>query len=149
MHFKINFGWTKKNLLEWDLNLRPPDYFAGALPTELTSPILAVSLFCQYLCSGDAGQKSWNHILPFSQGSCPSYDITCEEAFLSYPFMMHPLTTSSQLNFVLNLHNYRSSAGQYMYVFLEDHFTICIQICRRFRLVMPRKCFCFPRDRQG
>ena len=24
----------------------------GALPTELTSPVLAVSLFCQYLCSG-------------------------------------------------------------------------------------------------
>ena len=34
-----------------DLNLRPPDWRAGALPTELTSPILAVSLFCQYLCS--------------------------------------------------------------------------------------------------
>ena len=63
-----------KNLPEGDLNLRPPDWRAGALPTELTSPILAVSLFCQYLCSGGASQKSCNHILPFSQGSRPSYD---------------------------------------------------------------------------
>ena len=31
----INFGWTKKNLLERDLNLQPPDWRAGALPTEL------------------------------------------------------------------------------------------------------------------
>ena len=46
------FGWTKKNWLERDLNLRPPDWRAGALPTELSSPTLAVSLFCQYLCSG-------------------------------------------------------------------------------------------------
>ena len=40
VHFLINFGWTKKNLLEQDLNLRPPDWRAGALPTELTCPIL-------------------------------------------------------------------------------------------------------------
>ena len=46
------FGWTKKNWPERDSNLRPPDWRAGALPTELSSPILAVSLFCQYLCSG-------------------------------------------------------------------------------------------------
>ena len=39
-------------------NMRPPDWRAGALPTELTSPILAVSLFCQYLCSGGVSQKS-------------------------------------------------------------------------------------------
>ena len=38
--------------LERDSNLRPPDWRAGALPTELSSPTLAVSLFCQYLCSG-------------------------------------------------------------------------------------------------
>ena len=50
--FKHKFGWTKNNLLEQDLNLRPPDWRAGALPTELSSPTLAVSLFCQYLCSG-------------------------------------------------------------------------------------------------
>ena len=31
------FGWTKKNLLEQDSNLRPPDWRAGALPTELYS----------------------------------------------------------------------------------------------------------------
>ena len=77
----MNFGWTKKKLLERDLNLRPPDWHAGAPPTELTSPILAVYLFCQYLCSGGGGgtsQKSFNHILPFSQGSRPSYDITWE-----------------------------------------------------------------------
>ena len=46
------FGWTKKNWLGRDLNLRPPDWRAGTLPTELSSPTLAVSLFCQYLCSG-------------------------------------------------------------------------------------------------
>ena len=39
---------NKNNLLERDLNLRPPDWRAGALPTELSSPTLAVSLFCQY-----------------------------------------------------------------------------------------------------
>ena len=31
-----------------------------ALPTELNSPILAVSILCQYLCSGGASQKSFN-----------------------------------------------------------------------------------------
>ena len=44
-------GWTK-NWLEWDSNQRPPNERAGALPTELSSPMLAVSLFCQYLRSG-------------------------------------------------------------------------------------------------
>ena len=44
------FGWTKKKLLERDLNLRPPDWRAGAIPTEQSSPTLAISLFCQYLC---------------------------------------------------------------------------------------------------
>ncbi len=34
------FGWTKKYLLERDLNLRDPDLPAGALPTELCSPIV-------------------------------------------------------------------------------------------------------------
>ena len=43
--FLDKFGWTKTNLLERDLNLRPPDWSAGALPTELSSPILAVSLY--------------------------------------------------------------------------------------------------------
>ena len=47
--FLDKFWWTKKNLRERDLNLRPPDWRAGALPSELTSPILAVSLFFQYL----------------------------------------------------------------------------------------------------
>ena len=42
--FWINFGWTKKNWLERDMNLRPPHWRAVALPTELTSPVLAVSL---------------------------------------------------------------------------------------------------------
>ena len=51
----INFGWTKKNLLERDLNLWPLDWCASTLPTELTSPILEVSLFCQHLCSGGGG----------------------------------------------------------------------------------------------
>ena len=44
-------------------SLRPPDWRAGALPTELASHILAVSLFCQYLCSRGASQKSFNHAL--------------------------------------------------------------------------------------
>ena len=35
--FLDKFGWTKKNWLERDLNLRPPDWSAGALPTELYS----------------------------------------------------------------------------------------------------------------
>ena len=43
---KKEFGWTKKNLLERDSNLRPPDWRAGALPTELSSPTLAVSIYC-------------------------------------------------------------------------------------------------------
>ena len=53
----LSFGWTKENWLERDLNLRPPDWRAGALPTEQISPILAFSLFCQvplysiFLCS--------------------------------------------------------------------------------------------------
>ena len=79
--FNINkFLWTKKSWLEWDLNLRPPDWRAGALPTELISPVLVVTLFCQYRCSGGANQKSFKHILSVSQGSCPSYDTTLEEA---------------------------------------------------------------------
>ena len=33
------FGWTKKNLLERDLNLRPPDWRAGALAlAQLVEP---------------------------------------------------------------------------------------------------------------
>ena len=48
--FLDTFLMNKQKLLERDLNLRPPDWRAVALPTELTSPILAVSLFCQYLC---------------------------------------------------------------------------------------------------
>ena len=51
------------------VGFEPVDWCAGALPTELTSPILAVSLFCQYLCSEGTSQKSFNHILLFSQGS--------------------------------------------------------------------------------
>ena len=35
---------NKENWLERDLNLRPPDWRAGALPTELSSPTLVVSL---------------------------------------------------------------------------------------------------------
>ena len=64
----------QKNLLQRGLNLRPPDWHAGALPTELTCPILSISLF------GGAIQKSFTHILPFSQGSRQSYDTTWEEA---------------------------------------------------------------------
>ena len=36
--FFIKFGWTKTNLLERDLNLRPLDWRTRALPTELSSP---------------------------------------------------------------------------------------------------------------
>ena len=51
--------WMNKEKFERDLNLRPPDWRAGALPTELTCPILAVSLFCQYLCSEGGGGGGW------------------------------------------------------------------------------------------
>ena len=81
------FGWTKTNWRERDLNPRPPDWRARALPTELSSPTLAVSPFCQYLCSGGASQKSWNHILLFSQGSRSSYDTTWEQAVGDAPFV--------------------------------------------------------------
>ena len=44
--FNFKFGWTKKNLLELDLNLRSPDWRAGALPGS--SPALVnFSLFIQ------------------------------------------------------------------------------------------------------
>ena len=79
VHFLINFIWTKTNLLERDLNLQPLDWCAGALPTELTSPILS-PYFVNIFVRGGASQKSFNHILPFSQGSYPSYDTTLEEA---------------------------------------------------------------------
>ena len=59
----IFFGWTKTNLLERDLNLRPPDWRASALPTELTSPILVVYFVNIFVRGGGGGasQKSWNH----------------------------------------------------------------------------------------
>ena len=77
----IKFGWTNKHLLERDLNLRPPDWRAGALPTELPCPTLAVGLpILSISLFVGASQKSWNHILPFGQGSRPSYDTTWEEA---------------------------------------------------------------------
>ena len=64
---------------------------------ELTSPILAVSPFCQYLCLWAVSQKSLNHILPFSQGSRPNYDTTWEEAvrgctIKGYDFFSPPTT---------------------------------------------------------
>ena len=40
--------------------------------------MLSISLFGGG--GGGASQKSFNHILPFSQGSRPSYDTTWEEA---------------------------------------------------------------------
>ena len=60
--FLDKFWMNKERLtIERDLNLWPPDWRAGALPTKLpvTSPILEVSLFCQYLCEGGASQKSF------------------------------------------------------------------------------------------
>ena len=40
--FKNNLGWTKEYLIEWDSNQWPPDKHAGALPTELSSPMLTI-----------------------------------------------------------------------------------------------------------
>ena len=77
--FNTSYSYSEFFLLERDLNLRPPDWRAGALPTEVSSPALAVSLFCQYRCSGTP-IRSHETILPFSQGSRPSYDTTWEEA---------------------------------------------------------------------
>ena len=55
-------GWTKTNLLERNLNRRPPDWCAGALTTELTSPILAVSPYFVNIFSllggGGGGRQS-------------------------------------------------------------------------------------------
>lgn len=48
--YTIQFWVNKNNRLEWDLNQRPLDMSAGALPTKLTSPMLMVSLFCHNLC---------------------------------------------------------------------------------------------------
>ena len=46
---------------------------------SVTTLWISWPVFCQYLCSGGASQKSWNHnILPFSQGWHPSYDTTWE-----------------------------------------------------------------------
>ena len=63
-----------KNLLERDLNLWPPDWRAGALPTVLTNPtcVLAVSLFCQYLCSSKMYLKMYPVSFP-----CGSLHDTC------------------------------------------------------------------------
>ena len=73
------FGWTKTNLRERDLNLRPTDwrglYQLSYLAIHWRSPYF-VNIFVR----GGASQKSWNHILPFSQGSRPGYDTTWEEA---------------------------------------------------------------------
>ena len=79
---KIHFGMNKEKFTRAGFESATSGLTcaAGALPTELTSPILAVCLFCQYLCSAGASQKSFNHILPFSQGSRPSYNTTWEEA---------------------------------------------------------------------
>ena len=61
--------WTKKNWLERDSNWQPPEYRTGALPTELSSPMLVVSLIVNYLCSFGS-QKPWNHShTAISQGS--------------------------------------------------------------------------------
>ena len=46
--FLDKFGWTRNIFSERDLNPRPPDWRAGAL---------AVSLCCQYLCSGGGGGR--------------------------------------------------------------------------------------------
>ena len=73
------FGWTKTNLRERDLNLRPTDwrglYQLSYLAIHWRSPYF-VNIFVR----GGASQKLWNHILPFSQGSRPGYDTTWEEA---------------------------------------------------------------------
>ena len=78
------FGWTKKNLLERGLNLRPPDWRAGALPTELSSPTLAVSLhvFCQYLCSvvPVRSHETIYMYCPLARDHAPSSDATWEQA---------------------------------------------------------------------
>ena len=45
---------TKKSLLGRDWNLRLLDYRTSDLPTDLSSPMLAVSLLVKYLCSCDS-----------------------------------------------------------------------------------------------
>ena len=70
---------NKENWLERDLNLRPPDWRAGALPTELSSPTLAVSLFCQYLCSGAPVRSHETIYCPLARDHA-RYDTTWEQA---------------------------------------------------------------------
>ena len=56
----IKFGWTKKNWLEWDLNLRPPDWHTGALQM-LSSPTLAVSLWFHDFWLTTPEQRYWQN----------------------------------------------------------------------------------------
>ena len=57
----MNIYW-----LERDLNLRTPDLRASALTTELTNPVLAVSLFCPYLFFFLGGGRQSEVIQPYT-----------------------------------------------------------------------------------
>ena len=57
-HFIFNFKGTKKLWLNRGLNPRPLVWRTSTLPTQLSSPMLAVPQIVNYLCSGlGASQK--------------------------------------------------------------------------------------------
>ena len=64
--------WMNKEKLR-DFNLWPSDWHAGALRTELSSPTLAVSLFCQYLCSGSVSISLSISLFGFKSRSSKSF----------------------------------------------------------------------------
>ena len=116
------FGWTKKKWLERDLNLRPPDWRAGALPTELSSPTLAVSLFCQYLCLGDASQTGFK-----SRSS---------QFFFDHPHLCKNVLSQFPLWFIAWCYYYYYIISAY--VILLSVLSFCVRLTfvrNRFRLL--------------
>ena len=57
----------------------PGLYQVSYLALHWRSPY-CVNIFVGGGGGGGASQKSWNHLLPFSHGSRPSYDTTWEKA---------------------------------------------------------------------
>ncbi len=69
--FYLIWAWIRKKLLERHLDQRPPDESLGALPTELSSHMFAVSLLVDIFVRGTS-QNQYNRWLPCSQRSHPS-----------------------------------------------------------------------------
>ena len=70
------------NLLEWGLNLRPQDWRAIALPTELSSPSIGVSLFKFPQVSGTEVKHNYlTTVITFYISNCLNLCFTFFEAF--------------------------------------------------------------------